>query len=103
MGSEAIASRPLLIASVASATRHAGRTTLSITTPHAHNDGIGLVFTEVAGFVAGLRQTAPRWTEVERLRRQLATTSSCPFGMKGLQGSTSALVVDGNSRYWLRG
>lgn len=69
---EAITSRPLLMAGVARATRHAGRTTLSITSQHAHHPGIRQAFADVADFLAELRQTAPQLTEVERWCRILA-------------------------------
>jgi hypothetical protein len=73
---EAITSRPLLMDGVARATRHAGRTTLSITSSHAEHPGVRQAFAEVANFLAELRQTAPQLTEIERWCRILARALS---------------------------
>jgi hypothetical protein len=69
---EAITSRPLLMDGVARATRHAGRTTLAITSAHGRHPGIRQAFSEVAEFLADLRQNAPQLTAVERWCRILA-------------------------------
>jgi len=69
---EAITSRPLLMDGIARATRHAGRTTLTITSAHGHHLGMRKAFTEVAGFLADLRQHAPQLTAVQRWCRILA-------------------------------
>jgi hypothetical protein len=69
---EAITSRPLLMDGVARATRHAGRTTLAITSAHGRHPGIRQAFSEVAAFLAELRQNAPQLTAVERWCRILA-------------------------------
>jgi hypothetical protein len=64
---EAITSRPLLMDGVARATRHAGRTTLAITSAHGRHPGVRQAFSDVAAFLTELRQTAPQLTAVERL------------------------------------
>jgi hypothetical protein len=69
---EAITSRPLLMDGVARATCHAGRTTLAITSAHGRHPGIRQAFSEVAAFLAKLRQNAPQLTAVERWCRILA-------------------------------
>jgi len=69
---EAVTSRPLLMDGVARATRHAGRTTLTITSAHGRHPGMRRAFAEVAAFLADLRQNAPQLTAVERWCRILA-------------------------------
>jgi hypothetical protein len=76
MHREAITSRPLLMAGVARATQHAGRTTLAITSQHAHHPGIRQALTDVADFLDDLRRTAPQLTAIERWCRILARALS---------------------------
>ncbi len=76
MHREAITSRPLLMAGVARATQHAGRTTLSITSQHAHHPGIREALADVSDFLDELRRTAPQLTTVERWCRILARALS---------------------------
>lgn len=63
---EAITSRPMLMDGVARATRHAGRTTLSVTTLHGQGVRIRAGFEAVAAFLTRLRATAPQLTATER-------------------------------------
>ena len=65
---EAISSRPLLLHGVATHTRHAGQTRLTITSTHAKQAAIQAVLTRVAGFLHSLKATAEQWTDAERLR-----------------------------------
>jgi hypothetical protein len=65
---EAISSRPLLLHGVATQTRHAGQTRLTITSLHAKQSAIQAILTNLAGFLRTLKATAEQWTEAERLR-----------------------------------
>jgi len=69
---EAITSRPLLMDGIARATRHAGRTTLAITSQHGRHATIRCAFADVARFLAGIRRNAPQLTDIERWCRILA-------------------------------
>ena len=65
---EAISSRPLLLHGVATQTRHAGQTRLTITSTHAKQALIQAVLTNLAGFLSLLKATAEQLTDAERLR-----------------------------------
>ena len=69
---EAISSRPLLLHGVATQTRHAGQTRLTITSTHAKQAAIQAVLTSLAGFLNSLKATAEQLTEGDRLRAILA-------------------------------
>ena len=64
---EAISSRPLLLHGVATQTRHAGQTRLTITSTHAKQSAIQAVLTNLAGFLDSLKNTAEQLTDVQRL------------------------------------
>lgn len=65
---EAISSRPLLLHGMATHTRHAGQTRLTITSLHAKQSAIQAVLTNLAGFLSTLKATAEQWTDADRLR-----------------------------------
>ena len=65
---EAISSRPLLLHGVATQTRHAGQTRLTITSTHARQATIQAVLTHLAEFLSQMKATAEQLTDVERLR-----------------------------------
>jgi len=65
---EAISSRPLLLHGVATKTKHAGQTRLTITSTHAKQSSIQSVLTNLAGFLASLKATAEQLTDAQRLR-----------------------------------
>ena len=65
---EAISSRPLLLHGVATHTRHAGQTRLTITSTHAKQAAIQAVLTNVAVFLKALKTTAEQWMGGQRLR-----------------------------------
>ena len=65
---EAISSRPLLLHGVATHTRHAGQTRLTITSTHAKQSAIQAVLTNWAGFLSSLKATAEQWTDAQRPR-----------------------------------
>jgi hypothetical protein len=69
---EAISSRPLLLHGVATQTRHAGQTRLTITSTHAKAVAIQAVLTNLAGFLSSLKATAEQLTDAQRLRAILA-------------------------------
>jgi len=69
---EAISSRPLLLHGVATQTRHAGQTRLTITSTHAKQATIQAVLTSLAGFLATLKATAEQLTDAQRLRAILS-------------------------------
>jgi hypothetical protein len=69
---EAITSRPMLMDGVVRATRHAGRTTLSVTTLQGKGVRIRAGFEAVAAFLSRLRATAPQLTATERWCANLA-------------------------------
>lgn len=64
---EAITSRPLLLHGVATQTRHAGQTRLTITSMHAKQPKIQSVLTALASFLAKLKSTAEQLSVAERL------------------------------------
>jgi hypothetical protein len=57
-----------LLHGVATHTRHAGQTRLTITSLHAKQSTIHAILTNVAGFLRTLKATAEQWTDAERLR-----------------------------------
>jgi hypothetical protein len=63
---EAITSRPLLLQAIGRQTNHAGRTTVTITSPHGEHHRARRALTRIAGFFAELRKTAEQLTAVER-------------------------------------
>ena len=63
---EAISSRPLLLHGVATQTKHAGHTRLTITSTHAKQSAIQTVLTNLAGFLASLKATAEQLTDTQR-------------------------------------
>ena len=65
---EAISSRPLLLHGVATQTKHAGQTRLTITSTHAKQATIQAVLTNLADFLSGLKTTAEQLTDTQRLR-----------------------------------
>lgn len=65
---EAISSRPLLLHGVATQSRHAGQTRLTITSTHAKQAVIQAVLTQLAGFLSSLKSTAEQLTDGQRLR-----------------------------------
>ncbi len=64
---EAITSRPLLLHGVATQTKHAGQTTLTITSTHAKSTAVQAVLTELAKFLSSLKATAEQLTNAQRL------------------------------------
>ena len=69
---EAIVSRPQLLHGVATQTKHAGQTRLTITSTHAKQASIQAVLTNLADFLSGLKTTAEQLTGTQRLRAILA-------------------------------
>lgn len=65
---EAISSRPLLLHGVATQTKHAGQTRLTITSTHAKQSAIQAVLTNLASFLASLKATAEQLTDTQRLQ-----------------------------------
>jgi hypothetical protein len=65
---EAITSRPLLLHGIAKQTRHAGRTTLTISSMHAKADKARQAFARIAAFFAELRATAEQLPAAHRWR-----------------------------------
>lgn len=63
---EAISSRPLLLHGVATQTKHAGQTRLTIT--HAKASAIQAVLASLAGFLSLLKDTAEQLSDAQRLR-----------------------------------
>ena len=69
---EAITSRPLLLQAIGRQTRHAGRTTVTITSSHGEHHRARKALTRVASFFAKLRKTAEQLTALERWYRILS-------------------------------
>jgi len=69
---EAITSRPLLLQAIGRQTRHAGRTTLTITSSHGDHPKARAAFTRIAGFFFKLRQSAEQLTPLQRWYRILS-------------------------------
>ena len=65
---EAISSRPLLLHAVATQTRHAGQTRLTITSTHAKQSAIQAVLTNLARFLNTLKATTEQLTDAQRLQ-----------------------------------
>ena len=65
---EAITSRPLLLHGVATQTKHAGQTRLTITSTHAKQAKIQAVLTNLARFLQTLKGTAEQFTQPQRLQ-----------------------------------
>lgn len=65
---EAITSRPLLLHGVATQTKHAGQTRLTITSTHAKQSAIQAILTSLAGFLSSLKAIAEQLTDAQRLR-----------------------------------
>jgi hypothetical protein len=69
---EAITSRPLLLQAVGRQTRHAGRTTVTITSSHGEHHRAQKALTRIARFFSQLRKTAEQLTPLERWYRILS-------------------------------
>jgi len=69
---EAITSRPLLLQAIGRQTRHAGRTTVTITSSHGEHHRARKALTRIAGFFNELRKTAEQLTPLERWYRILS-------------------------------
>ena len=69
---EAITSRPLLLQAVGRQTRHAGQTTVTITSSHGEHPRARKALTRIASFFANLRETAEQLTPLERWYRILS-------------------------------
>jgi hypothetical protein len=65
---EAISSRPLLLHGVATQTRHGGQTRLTITSTHEKRTVIQSILTNLARFLATLKNTAEQLTDNQRWR-----------------------------------
>ena len=88
---EAISSRPLLLHGVATQTKHAGQTRLSITSTHTKQAAIQTVLTNLAAFLNQLKTTAEQLTSAERLKiiltrafaKYMPTTDDPPLLLAG--------------------
>lgn len=69
---EAITSRPLLVHGVATHTRHAGQTRLTITSTHAKAGAVQAVLLSLTRFLRSLWDTAEQLTDAQRLQAILA-------------------------------
>src|SRR5712671_4223592 len=69
---EAITSRPLLLQAIGRQTRHAGRTTVTITSSHGERDRARRALTRIAAFFARLRQSAEQLDALGRWYRILS-------------------------------
>ena len=69
---EAITSRPLLLQAIGRQTRHAGRTTVTITSSHGEHHRAQKALRRIADFFAKLRRTAEQLTPLERWYRILS-------------------------------
>src|SRR5258707_2108343 len=69
---EAITSRPLLLQAIGRQTRHAGRTTLTVTSSHGAHHRARQALTRIADFFTELRKTAEQLTALERWYRILS-------------------------------
>jgi hypothetical protein len=69
---EAITSRPLLLHGVAKQTRHAGQTTITISSAHAMAEKARRALIRIAAFFAELRATAEQLTALDRWLRILS-------------------------------
>lgn len=66
--SEAITSRPLLLHGVARQTKHAGQTTITITSHHAKTPGIQAAFYALTWFLDQLKKTAEQLPNASRMK-----------------------------------
>lgn len=100
---EAISSRPQLLHGVATQTRHAGQTRLTITSTHAKQSAIQAVLTSLAGFLSSLKATAEQLTDAERLRailtRAFAKFMLATGGPPELQTSQTAATCHVDCRF----
>ena len=62
---EAIVSRPLLLHCVGKQTRHAGQTTLTITSSHGRESYVKAAYTRVCAFFDELKAIAPQLTPLQ--------------------------------------
>lgn len=69
---EAITSRPLLLHAVARQTRHAGQTTLTVSSMHGEQSKARQAYRHIASFFAELRATAEQLAPVDRWYRILS-------------------------------
>jgi hypothetical protein len=69
---EAITSRPLLLTAIARRTQHAGQTTLTISSTHGMQHKAREAYVRIAGFLAGLRQTAEQLDPLQKWYRILS-------------------------------
>lgn len=69
---EAITSRPLLLQAIGRQTKHAGRTTVTITSTHGKHQHARRALTRIAAFFTDLRKTAEQLTAIERWYRILS-------------------------------
>jgi hypothetical protein len=88
---EAISSRPLLLHGVATQTKHAGQTRLTITSTHAKQAKIQAVLINLAAFLSQLKSTAKQLTDTERLR-QILERAFAKFMLPTINSSTPLLV-----------
>jgi hypothetical protein len=69
---EAITSRPLLLQAIGRQTRHAGRTTVTVTSSHGEHPRAQKALTRIARFFSQLRKTAEQLSPIERWYRILS-------------------------------
>jgi hypothetical protein len=69
---EAITSRPLLLQAIGRQTRHAGQTTITITSSHGDHQSAQKALTRIAQFFLELRNTAEQLTPIDRWYRILS-------------------------------
>ena len=69
---EAITSRPLLLHAIARKTRHAGRITLKLSTPHGEAPWAAAALAKAAAFLDGLQRTAEQLTVQQKWYRILS-------------------------------
>ena len=69
---EAITSRPLLLHAIARKTRHAGRITLKLSTPHGEASWAAAALAKAATFLDGLKRTAEQLTPLQKWYRILS-------------------------------
>jgi hypothetical protein len=86
---EAITSRPLLLQAIGRQTRHAGRTTVTITSSHGEHHRARQALTRIAGFFTQLRKTAEQLTALQRWYRILSQALKTFLRGRWLPGATS--------------
>jgi hypothetical protein len=69
---EAITSRPLLLQAIGRQTRHAGRTTVTVTSSHGEHPRAQKALTRIARFFSQLRRAAEQLSPIERWYRILS-------------------------------